>query len=163
MWFFLLVTSAWVFGLVWFWSAAKLRLDLDDKVGLSVIITGVAVILGLLGVPLCKATGGLMPDYGAGTREGYLTKISKKGFFWKTWEAEMQIGSGDLAAIQAPFAFSVPYDETAEKIRANLGKRIRLEYRQWIFTPYQIGDSDYECKEVVFHPADGKDTKESKK
>jgi len=50
---------------------------------------------------------GAYPHYSIGERNGYITKISISGVVFKTNEGEMQIGTGQQAALQAPFAFSV--------------------------------------------------------
>ena len=64
-------------------------------------------VASLLCIFLIPATGGMLSGYSEGIREGYITKFSEKGIIWKTYEAQIQIGTGELAALQAPFAFSI--------------------------------------------------------
>jgi hypothetical protein len=117
-----------------------------------------SLMLWLLGAPLIlllscwgmSLTSGLMPDYSTGTREGYLTKISEKGVIWKTHEGEMQIGTGDLAALQKPFAFSVNKNnsDVYKLVYENQGKKVKLSYKGWLIMPYSIGDSNCEVVDV---------------
>lgn len=96
-------------------------------------------------------TGGLMRGYGEGIREGYITKISDKGVIWKTYEAQIQVGTGEMAALQKPFEFSIPKNnkELYNSIKENIGKKVNIEYTQWLLMPYQIGDSDIELTKVT--------------
>ena len=108
----------------------------------------VAFFICLLVVPM---TGGLMRGYSEGIREGYITKISDKGLIWKTYEAQIQVGTGEMAELQAPFAFSIPEDnkELYNTIQKNLGKKVNIEYTQWLLMPYQIGESGIELTKVT--------------
>jgi len=109
--------------------------DVADKVVFSFIGTIVWVIITFLACPFAvRVTTGMMPDYSKGQRMGYVTKISNKGFCWKTWEAEMQIGTGDLAALQKPFEFSIT-DPTVLKqvqdlVELKKPKRVTIEYEE---------------------------------
>jgi hypothetical protein len=102
-------------------------------------------------IPAVKATTGLLADYAVGERTGYLTKISRKGVIWKTWEAQIQVGTGDLAALQQPFEFSIVDEDLVRRLREKLGSRITLTYSQWVLMPYRHGESGYEAKKAVFH------------
>ena len=101
-----------------------------------------------------RMTSGLCPNYSVGVREGYITKVSRKGVIWKTWEIEVQVGTGEMAALQAPHEFSV--DETMiNSVEANLGKRCRVSYTEWLLMPYRIGSSGYEITKVEPCTANG--------
>jgi hypothetical protein len=91
---------------------------------------------------------GLMPGYSTGEREGYLTKVSVKGFFFKTNEAQIQVGTGNMAALQEPFAFSIPDEKLAIEANNLLGKRVRIRYSQWFVMPMTMGETPYECVEI---------------
>jgi hypothetical protein len=101
-------------------------------------------ILTILGV----SVEGIMPTYAEGVREGYITKFSKKGFLWKTWEGQIQVGTGEQAALQAPHDFSVSDAELAAEIRSRLGKRVVLHYRQWLVMPFSVGESGYDVVKI---------------
>lgn len=108
------------------------------------------VVLGLFGLvtfyPVIKSTTGFWPNYSIGERVGYVTKISlQKGIIWKTTEGQMQLGSGQLAALQEPFSFSVVDKDLILKIQesAEKGLRVKLGYTQWLLMPFKFGESDY--------------------
>jgi hypothetical protein len=67
--------------------------------------------------------------YARGERTGFVQKISKKGWIFKTWE-------GELAMVNLPgtvpeiFHFSVRKDNIAEKVQQSLGQRVVLHYEQ---------------------------------
>jgi hypothetical protein len=109
-----------------------------------------AVLIGAFaGIPIIKATGGLWDNYSTGIREGYVTKVSVKGVIWKTHEAQIQVGTGELAALQQPFAFSISDPLMAEYVESYLGDRVRIKYKQWYFQPYSEGESGYDCISIV--------------
>lgn len=93
---------------------------------------------------VCCATGGLLPGYSEGEREGYITKISTRGVIWKTNEIEVQVGTGEQAALQAPHHFSVVDAKVLASVKTNAGKRVKIRYTQWFFQPFSRGDSGYE-------------------
>ena len=127
-----------------------LRSDHRDDATLSLMILWIACIFAIPATCyfLCRASTGFWPDYSVGTREGFVTKISRKGAFWKTNEAQIQVGTGDMAALQAPFEFSIP--DTGVLIEAEnlLGKRVRVTYTQWVIQPWSRGETDYEVTKI---------------
>ncbi len=142
----LIVIASMIYGSYRTWEWAKRR-DLEPLTIIGVIGS---IMLSLIIVPLLiKSVDGLYPGYSEGQRTGYLTKISYKGVLWKTWEGELQIGAGEQAALQTPFAFSVTDPEVMNAIKANLGKRVTVEYREWLAMPYRVGSSGYEITKVT--------------
>lgn len=93
---------------------------------------------------------GLYSGYSTGVRHGYITKLSRKGVIFRTYEGEMQIGTGQQAALQEPFAFSVKSEKVSEKIAklVGSGQRVQLQYRQWLVMPWTVGESGYEIVDV---------------
>jgi hypothetical protein len=86
---------------------------------------------------------GLHFAYSSGERSGYVQKISKKGWFCKTWE-------GELAMITTPgtvpqiFQFSVQDEGTAHQIEDASGKRVTLSYDQHKGIPTScFGETEY--------------------
>lgn len=98
--------------------------------------------LGVVSYPIIALTEGLLPEYSTGVREGYLTKVSIKGIIYKTNEAQIQVGTGEMAALQEPWAFSIPDQELNEKAGKLLGKRVRIHYNQWLIAPYWLGETN---------------------
>jgi len=81
--------------------------------------------------------------YAAGERAGYVQKISKKGWFCKTWEGELAMANlpGTMPQI---FAFSVRSDSVAHLIEQNAGKQVSLTYEQHRGVPTScFGDTEY--------------------
>ena len=96
-------------------------------------------------------TGGFMPDYSSGERTGYVTKISKRGMFWQTNEAQLQIGVGEMAALQEPFSFSITDPDVLQRIKEVAGSdsKVTVEYTQWFIQPLWRGRSGYEAVRVT--------------
>ncbi len=108
---------------------------------------------------LICATAGLMPNYGEGVRYGYVTKMSHRGLLWKTHEGQMQIGTGEMAALQEPFCFCAPDENVRLELASLIGtrKKVGLRYQQWLLIPFRLGSSEYEIIGVEF---DGKVNRE---
>lgn len=125
-----------------------LFVKVEDKEIAVVLSFFLLLAVALPTYPIVGCAEGLIPDYSNGIREGYITKISKRGVFWKTWEGQLQIGAGEQAALQAPYEFSVSDDALAQKIEASLGKRVSMRYREWYVMPYRVGESGYEALSI---------------
>lgn len=112
-------------------------------------------IIALACVSALRCDGGLMSGYSDGVREGYITKVSDKGVVWKTWEGQIQVGTGEMAALQQPFDFSIPKNkrDLHEAAMTNLGKRVRITYVEWLLMPYSVGSSGYEVVSIESVPA----------
>lgn len=65
-------------------------------------------------------------DVSTGKRVGNLTKISKKGKIFKTWEGTIDEGSGDKLTSY----FSVKDDKLAQELYEYKGKQVVLYYEQ---------------------------------
>jgi len=122
----------------------------DDTV-MAVLFTGamMGVIVMLVFVPIVALTGGLLEGYSDGYREGYITKVSQRGVVFKTFEGQMQIGTGQQAALQEPFEFSISDPDMAEFVESYLGEKVRLKYKQWLIMPYWVGSSGYDIVEIL--------------
>jgi hypothetical protein len=92
--------------------------------------------------------------YSEGTRSGILTKVSKKGFVFKTYEGELIIGGlnqGDGALMPATvFKFSVTDKPVYDKLEADQGKKVILHYKQVIKNFFWQGETDYFVHAVTF-------------
>lgn len=60
-------------------------------------------------------------------QEGYLQKLSKKGFACKTWEGELVMEPE--FGTQRKFQFSVRDEDIAKKVQENIGMPVHLEYQ----------------------------------
>lgn len=123
-----------------------------------IVIAGIVTILfAIIGVPTIKCCGGLNIEYSNGSRSGVVQKISKKGFFWKTWEGELNLGyntytnDGDSKVlVPAIFEFSVSSDEVAKKLQMaeESGHRVTVEYKQYLLMGYNKGGTGYDITRV---------------
>jgi hypothetical protein len=103
-----------------------------------------AVIIGLAGFTWFT----LHWTYSSGERAGYVQKLSRKGWFCKTWEGEMAMVAIP-GTVAEKFYFTVPDPQVASKINLNVGKRVALLYDQhkWIPTSC-FGDTEYFIRDV---------------
>lgn len=93
-------------------------------------------------------------SYSEGTRSGILTKMSKKGFVFKTYEGELIIGGlnqGDGAILPATtFSFSVREKATYDALEVEQGNKVVLHYKQVIKNFFWQGETDYFVYKVTF-------------
>ena len=91
-------------------------------------------------------------EYSNGNRVGSLYKLSKKGFFCKSWEGTLKTGfvasneNGMVTAEQ--FNFSVASEEVAQKLLTLEGKKVSLEYVQVLFRTPCSYDTSYIVRNV---------------
>lgn len=114
-----------------------------------------AMLLTAVTLPL---TGGLLPEFSEGYRDGYLTKLERSGVIFKTYDGEMQIGTGAISALQEPFRFSVPDRYAREMLieYAARGTRVRLFYTQYLIRNVREGDTRYIVHTVIpMEPVNG--------
>lgn len=90
--------------------------------------------------------------YSKGTRSGILTKVSEKGFVFKTYEGEMNVGGfsqGDGTIMPSSiFKFSVPDKDVYDKLEASQGRKVVVHYKQVMKNFFWQGDTDYFIYEV---------------
>lgn len=91
-------------------------------------------------------------SYSDGTRSGILTKVSKKGYIFKTYEGELNIGGinqGDGTIMpNTVFKFSVYDEKTYKKLDSLQGRKIVVTYNQVIKNFFWQGESDYFIHDV---------------
>lgn len=86
--------------------------------------------------------------YSEGSRSGLLLKFSKKGYIFKTWEGELNLGGitqGQGTMLNNMWNFSVNNSEaeTIDDLQKYEGKRIRLAYKEKMrHFPWQ-GETNY--------------------
>lgn len=85
--------------------------------------------------------------YSEGTRSGILTKVSKKGYVFKTFEGELNIGGidqGDGTIMPMTiFRFSIEDEKTYHKLDSLQGRKVIVHYNQVIKNFFWQGETDY--------------------
>ena len=89
-------------------------------------------------------------SYAEGSRVGYVTKASVKGIIFKTNEFEVQVGQGQMAALQKPYPMSCPDDELWGKILTvqSSGDKVQIFYTQVWSNPWCMGSTSYRIQRV---------------
>ena len=107
------------------------------------ISLGILLIVGFFGSYFLFGT------YSKGKRAGQLMKLSEKGFIFKTWEGQLNVGglqdadgSGTSSTI---WSYSVKDEKVVEQIYALMedGSRARLTYEEKFFTLPWWGDTHH--------------------
>lgn len=117
------------------------------KFGKIILISLVSIIvLALLFFFICGMS------YSDGSRSGVLTKISRKGYVFKTYEGDLNIGgfndgNGTIMP-NSVFKFSVHDQPTYKKLEELQGKRVVISYEQVIKNFFWQGETDYFVIEV---------------
>ncbi len=105
---------------------------------ISVLLLVVSAIVYYL---ICGMT------YSEGTRSGVLTKVSKRGYIFKTYEGELNIGGlnqgeGTIMPLSV-FKFSVQDKKIYDVLEKEQGKKVVLHYKEVFKSLFWQGDSDY--------------------
>jgi hypothetical protein len=113
-----------------------------NRVKKFLLITLLLVILGCITYYfICGMT------YSEGTRSGVLIKVSKKGFVFKTYEGELNVGGlnqgdGTIMPVNI-FTFSVRDKDVYEQLEELQGRRVVLGYKQVMKNFFWQGETDY--------------------
>jgi hypothetical protein len=90
--------------------------------------------------------------YSEGTRSGVLTKVSKKGYVFKTYEGEINIGGinqGEGTIIPLTiFKFSTTKKQIYDSLEVYQGRKVVLKYKQVIKNLIWQGETDYFVEHV---------------
>ncbi|MEP6584250.1 MAG: hypothetical protein ABJA90_08280 [Ginsengibacter sp.] len=91
--------------------------------------------------------------YSEGNRAGHLIKFSHKGYVFKTWEGELNLGGINTVnggvLINNIWLFSVADASVADSLSKLEGKDISLHYKEKLATLPWRGDSKYIVDKVV--------------
>ncbi len=114
----------------------------SNKLPKFLAISALIVIVGfLLYYFICGFT------YSEGSRSGILTKISKKGYVFKTYEGEINIGglyqNNSTIVPTTIFYFSVQDKKIYYDLQQAEGKRVIVYYKQVFKNFFWQGDTDY--------------------
>ena len=123
------------------WRKVILRIKKFSLILLLLLVAGGGMYLWV-----CNWT------YSAGSRAGYLTKISKKGVVFKTYEGELNLGGVQTDPQTGTFGniwqFSVKDRAFYQQLQGFEGKHIKLNYREvYKAMPWQ-GKTNYLVYEV---------------
>jgi len=81
--------------------------------------------------------------YSSGERNGFIQKISNKGWVCKTWEGELAMTTMPGTAPQI-FAFSVRDSKVAGQLTTLMGQRATIQYEQHRYVPTNcFGETEY--------------------
>ena len=90
--------------------------------------------------------------YSDGTRTGYLMKISTKGYVFKTYEGQLNLGgfqeSDNTSIIGNVWDFSLTDKDLLRKLEALDGKKVMLRYKEINKAMPWQGDTNYYIYEV---------------
>jgi hypothetical protein len=105
--------------------------------------------IAILAILLCIMIAPFYLTKSEGERAGVITKLSRKGYVFKTWEGEMVQGSFQVMT-STVWNFSVADREAVEKVRKAMesGKRVNASYKQVIFRNPFRGETDYFITDV---------------
>ena len=91
--------------------------------------------------------------YSEGSRAGMLIKVSKRGYIFKTYEGELNMGGvGNLpntAQLNTIWNFSVANDAVGKKLHAFEGKKVSLHYKEKIKALPWAGETNYFVDDIV--------------
>jgi hypothetical protein len=91
------------------------------------------LVAGLVALPTLLLAAwtviALSYTYSKGDRNGYIQKLSKKGWICKTWEGELAIGNIP-GAMQERFPFTVRSDSLADAMNKTMGSRVSITYEE---------------------------------
>lgn len=123
------------------------------QIGFTLIELLISIsIIGILLIVLSPAIGkviGFGTVYSEGERTGVIVKLSKKGYVWKTWEGEMNLGgmsvNGGGTAIPNRWRFSIIDDAVANQGMdlAKNAERVTIIYKEVLKSALWQGETDY--------------------
>jgi hypothetical protein len=98
---------------------------------------------------------GATENYSEGERIGFITKFSKKGRFWKSWEGELNLTQTGMNT-SSLFDFSLDNDTETTKLAqmidsaVNNGWKVKLTYHQVFMKNWfsNRGETDYFVKSI---------------
>lgn len=94
--------------------------------------------------------------YSSGERAGTISKFSHRGYLFKTYEGELNVGgfSGQTGNLTPQiWLFSVPENEKVVKVldeAVTSGKRVKLRYEEHLFSFFWVGDTKYYVIDAAF-------------
>jgi len=90
--------------------------------------------------------------YSEGTRTGYMMKISKKGYLFKTYEGQLNLGGlqeDNSSVLGNVWSFSLKEDFLSKKLEEMEGKKVQLRYKEINKAMPWQGETNYYVYDVV--------------
>lgn len=113
----------------------------------------ILLILGLAVLGVCLILASL--SFSDGDRAGTITKFSRKGYLFKTYEGEMLVGgfadgTGQLNAEKFEFSVRPGQDSVVTTLQDAMlnGRRVRVKYEEKYFRFVWMGDTKYFITDV---------------
>jgi len=112
-----------------------------------IVLSSIGVGALLLGIGSILYFG----SYSNGIRSGVVVKISERGFLFKTYEGQLNIGTfgafKNQSDMNTVFEFSVPRDredviKTLKEVSLT-GERVSLDYEEKYFVYWWLGETKY--------------------
>ncbi len=104
------------------------------------------ILLSILLLALAAYFAYTQYAYSEGVRAGVLIKFSKKGYVFKTYEGELNLGGVSQqqnTIMNSIWEFSVKNDATAKRLMGQEGKRMQLHYKEINKNFFFQGDTKY--------------------
>ncbi|MGC4062829.1 MAG: hypothetical protein QM749_19125 [Aquabacterium sp.] len=106
-------------------------------------------LLILVVLPFVYMKGALKWSYSDGERAGWVQKLSRKGWFCKTWEGELALVSQPGAPLEK-FPFTIWNEAVADDLNKYIGKRVSLHYEEKVGLPTScFGETRYYVDKVT--------------
>ena len=114
-----------------------------SNLGRKILLIFLAILIGVFGILYLVFNF----TYSEGTRAGVLIKFSKRGFIFKTYEGDLNLGGmGNLpntAQVNQIWHFSVEDDAFAETLHGYEGKPVSLHYKEKVKNFWWQGETKY--------------------
>jgi hypothetical protein len=110
------------------------------------------ILAAVVVLSICYALFVMYYTYSDGNRAGKLIKFSRKGFVFKTYEGDLNLGGVNTSnggLVNNMWSFSVADDAVAAKLSSLEGKEITLHYKEKLRTLPWRGESKYIVDSVV--------------
>jgi hypothetical protein len=116
------------------------------------------LFIGLLGIALLGVFVTFLSTqmaYSEGDRAGVVSKLSKKGYIFKTYEGELNVGAqgqvGNMSNNMWQFTIASGDEKLTKEIEDAMttGKRVKLHYEQRYMKFSWMGDTEYFVTKVV--------------
>lgn len=141
-------------------------MNMKTNRGFTLIELVIVIVVMTFFLALIVGQGGCLigcnDSYSEGERVGIVTKLSHKGWQYKTWEGEMNLGglaSNSEGHLEANiWAFTIP-DEDEKTLKLiqdaqRMQKPIVIRYKQWMIKPRCTTDSGYMVQSAEYVKAE---------
>lgn len=120
----------------------------------ALVTLTIVLVVGSMLLSVGGKIFGIPISLSEGERTGVVTKISKKGIMFKTWEAQMNLGgfvtNSEGQMVPNVWLFSIESDDLAKNVSevSRQGIPVTIEYEQMVAVPFSVGETNYLAKSV---------------